>query len=717
MLTANQEQPPLSPELPDSVIALEELVSSQLGQQALQDVHRAFLVGAHAHHGQTRKSGEPYILHPVAVARILADMAMDSETLIAAILHDTIEDTPLTKEEVVELFGEVVGEIVDGVTKLDKVRFSTQLEAAAESFRKMMLAMSKDIRVILIKLADRLHNMRTLGVMRPEKKRRIAKETLDIYAPIAHRLGMDIFKRELQNLSFQNLYPKRHEVITNQVRMATGRNEERLNTIQNALQARLNEEGIPCVVDGRGKSPYSIYNKMKTKTASFHDVLDVLGFRIVVDTVGQCYQALGIVHNLYKPRSSRFKDYIAIPKSNGYQGLHTVLFGPFGDPIEIQIRTKAMDTVAERGIAAHWAYKLEEGANTANRAREWLLGLLDMQKQAGDSIEFLEHVKVDLFPDELYVFTPKGAIKELPRNATALDFAYAVHTDVGNHAVSAWVDKKVVPLRHRLNSGETVKIVTTKSAQPRAGWLENVVTSKARTAIRHFLKNLAHEEAVQIGHLMLDKALIRLGASLDNIGDERINHFLNQLKMQRLEELLAEIALGNRMPSMAARQLLEAEEEAQTETDQHENDAIVLTGSEAHVVSYGNCCHPIPGDPIMGYLSAGKGTVVHRTSCSNMKELRKSKDRWVSVVWSPDESGLYSVWLKIEVNNKPGVLAIVASSIAETDTNIEHVENRAVDAHTAQLLFMVIVKNRQHLARVMRRIRRSGLVISVHRGQ
>ncbi len=687
-----------------------------LPRRQIKKIRQAFQFGAEAHRGQTRKSGEAFIHHPLAVAGILADMNLDTETIIAALLHDTIEDTLLTKEEVDERFGETVGKLVDGVTKLDRVQFGSARRAAAESFRKMLLAMSDDIRVILIKLADRLHNMRTLTAMRPVARRRIARETLDVYAPIAHRLGMDGVKRELQELGFKHLHPMRYRVLAKQVRLAEGRSQEKLNTIQTALKTRLDAAGIRCRIEGRVKTPYSIYSKMKSKTGSFRDTMDILGFRIVVDKVTNCYQALGVVHNLYKPRSGRFKDYIAIPKSNGYQALHTVLFGPFKDPIEIQIRTAEMDAVAESGIAAHWAYKSEDGHSpTAARARAWLLRLLDMQRQAGDPIEFLEHVKVDLFPDEVYVFTPHGDIKELPRNATVLDFAYAVHTGVGNHAVHAWVDKTLCPLHHRLSSGETVKIITAPSAQPRPSWLEFVVTSKARTAVRHFLKNLAHEEAIEVGHRILDKALAALGYSLDTVGEERLEEYLRNAKLKRLEELLADVALGNRMPRMVARQLIEGIRIQPDERRKVQEEALLLSGAEGHVVSYGNCCRPIPGDRIVGYLSAGKGIVVHRKRCRNVKEFRKAPDRLIDVAWDPEETGLFAVGLRVAVKNRPGGLATVATAISEADTNIEHVIIREQDGESSCLLFTIAVRGRHHLARVMRGVRRSPVVISVHR--
>lgn len=716
MDNATASIPPHSKRLPKPVRDLERTLKGYLDPDQVEAVHNAYLTSEAAHRGQTRKSGEPYIFHPVATAQILAEMAMDQQTISAALLHDTIEDTALTKKQVLEKFGAPVAALVDGVTKLDRVKFSSAQEAAAESFRKMLLAMAKDIRVILIKLADRLHNMRTLDAMRTDKRRRIARETLEVYAPIAQRLGMDQVKRELQDLGFRALYPMRFRIISEQVRGAKGRNEEKLQTIETALKTRLKAAGIAGSIEFRAKSPYSIYRKMKAKTIPFEDIFDLLGFRIIVNSVSRCYQTLGVVHNLYKPRSGRFKDYIAIPKANGYQSLHTILFGPFGDPIEIQIRTPEMDTVSERGIAAHWTYKLdgESGGQTATRAREWLLGVLDMQKQAGNSIEFLEHVKLDLFPDEIYVFTPKGDIRELPRNSTVLDFAYSVHTDVGNHAVHAWVDKKLVPLRYRINSGESVKIITTPSAEPRPSWLEFVATSRARTAIRHYLKTLAHEDAVQMGHLMLDKALASRGASLDNLGKKRLEEFLVSAKLPRLEDLLRDVALGNRMPSLVARQLCESNRDS-AKSPEIKEEALLLTGSDGRLVNFGNCCHPIPGDPVMGFLSAGKGLVVHRRSCSNLKELRKARDRWIDVDWQPAQAGLFSVVLRVDVLNRPGGMATAASAISETDTNIEHVETKERDGASSDLMFTISVQDRKHLARVLRRLRRSELVISVHR--
>lgn len=703
--------------LPPYVLALKERLA-YLPEQNVARVLRAYEVGAVAHEGQTRKSGEPYITHPIAVAGILAEMGMDAETIIAAILHDTLEDTSLSRVALAGEFGETVAELVDGVTKLDKMRFSSRQEADAESFRKMLLAMARDLRVILIKLADRLHNMRTLGAKESDSRRRIARETLEIYAPIAQRLGMNKIKAELQDLGFHALYPDRYRVISERIRAALGNRREAMGRIEGALSARLIEERIPVRVVGRIKSPWSIYSKMRSEHKSFAQLMDVYGFRVVTDSAMSCYMALGVVHALYKPVDRRFKDFIAIPKANGYQSLHTVLLGPFGAPIEVQIRTEEMDSVAERGVAAHWAYKTESGpANSAQaRAREWLAALADSQANTSEATEFIENVKIDLFPDETYLFTPRGDILSLPRNATALDFAYAVHTDVGDHAVAARVDKKLLPLRTRLESGQLVEVITAPSALPNPAWLEFVVTGKARTAIRQYLKHLQHEDAVDFGHRMLDRALDALGTSLDSIQPEALEKFLQKSKFKRLEELLSDIALGNRMPDQVASQLVASRgTQARGTQVAHAAEKIRITGAERGVLSFANCCHPLPGDDIIGYLSPGKGIVVHRTECPNVAELRKSPERCVAIEWDRDVQGDYRAELRIEVINRPGVLATVAAAIAAADSNIENVEYVERDMSAATLLFTIEVKNRKHLAEVIRRVRRTGVVSGAYR--
>ncbi|HET7358533.1 MAG TPA: bifunctional (p)ppGpp synthetase/guanosine-3',5'-bis(diphosphate) 3'-pyrophosphohydrolase [Rhodanobacteraceae bacterium] len=705
--------------VPKDVRELERRLAGYLPPEQIARVRRAYLLGAQAHAGQKRRSGEPYITHPVAVAHILAELGLDAETIIAAILHDTLEDTGLDRARLVAEFGETVGELVEGVTKLDNVRFRSRQEALAESFRKMLLAMARDLRVILIKLADRLHNMRTLGAKDLESRRRIARETLEIYAPIAQRLGMNKFRAELQDLGFRTLYPDRYRVIGAHIKKLLGNRREAMANIERALAARLAAEQIPARVIGRIKSPYSIYSKMHGEHKSFAQVMDVYGFRVITDNVMHCYHALGAIHALYKPVEGRFKDFIAIPKANGYQSLHSVLLGPFGAPIEIQIRTEEMDSMAERGVAAHWVYKTDSSpANSAqSRAREWLTGLADRQASTTSSAEFIENVKVDLFPDEVYLFTPRGDILSLPRNATALDFAYAVHTDVGDHAVAARVERKLVPLRTRLASGQQVEIITAPSAVPNPSWLEAVVTGKARTAIRQFLKHLQHEDAVDFGHRMLDRALDARGASLDALPAATLEHYLEANKFKRLEELLAEIALGNRMPDQVAMQLLGARRRRNRKAPEpaHAAEKIRISGAERGVLSFGNCCHPLPGDDIMGYLSSGKGIVVHRSECPNVAEFRKSPERCIDIEWDRDVHGDYKVELRTEVLNKPGVLATVAAAIAAAESNIENVEYTERDATAATLLFTIEVKNRKHLADVMRRVRRTGVVNGVYR--
>ncbi|TZF90075.1 RelA/SpoT family protein [Cognatilysobacter lacus] len=692
----------------------------------LDDDQRALLVkawrlGAEAHAGQTRKSGEPYITHPVAVAQVLAEQGLDVETLIAAILHDTLEDTELSHAQLVEEFGPTVAELVEGVTKLDKLQFRDRQEAAAESFRKMLLAMSRDLRVILIKLADRLHNMRTLGAQSPESRKRIARETIEIYAPIAQRLGMNLFKAELQDHGFRGLHPWRHAVISRRILTQPVMRRELLTQIEANLAQKLAKDKLMHRLVSRVKSPWSIYTKMRTEHKSFKQVMDVFGFRVVVRNVGDCYRALGVAHSAYKPLDSRFRDFIAIPKANGYQSLHTVLFGPYGSPVEVQIRTEEMDLVAERGIAAHWSYKFGgDGFNGAqSRAHHWITNLVESQRSAGSSLEFLENVKVDLFPDEVYVFTPKGDILSLPRNSTSLDFAYAVHTDIGNTAVASRVDGKLVPLRTKLVSGQRVDVITARSSAPKPQWLEFVVTGKARTAIRQQLKQLEHEDAVQIGHRMLDRALEALDTSLERVPAARLEAYLSEHRYPRLEALLAEIALGNRMPQQVALALVR--ERGQNLQRRAENyvhapqDRILITGNEKGVISFAVCCLPVPGDEIMGYHTAGRGIVVHRIDCPNVVDYRKSPDRWVPIGWDRVVHGDFHAALKIEVDNRPGALAQVAAGIADAKANIDRVEYIERDANVAVLRFGIEVTSRSHLADVIRKVRKLNVALGVQR--
>ena len=703
---------------PEVAEQLLQKAGTYLPQEMLDKIFRAYQLGALAHQGQVRNSGEAYITHPMAVAEILADQRMDGEALCAAILHDALEDTALPRSFIADTFGESVAEMVEGVTKLDKIQFNNRQEADAESFRKMMLAMSRDIRVILIKLADRLHNMRTLESKSAESRRRIARETLEIYAPIAQRLGINVVKAELQNLGFKALYPLRYQVIAKQLANQPVLRREAMATIEARLAQRIAVENIPFRLVSRVKGPWSVYSKMRDEHKKFNEVMDVFGFRIVVKKVMQCYHALGAVHTLMKPLDGRFRDFIAIPKANGYQSLHTLLFSPLGSPVEVQIRTEEMDIVAERGIAAHWIYKNRGAAsnNAQARAQSWVNGLINSDDFALPSLEFLENVKIDLFPDEVYIFTPKGEILALPKNATPLDFAYAVHTDVGNHTVAARVDRRLVPIRTKLLSGQTVEIITAPSANPSPNWLEFVVTSKARTSIRHFLKRIEHEDAVNLGHRMLDRALELLETSLDNVSAPQLQQFLNENRYPRLEVLLADIALGNRMPDQVAR-ALQPNQSSLLGPDAliARQEEILINGSERGVLTFSTCCYPIPGDDIMGYLTAGKGVVVHRLDCPNIIDYRKHPERWVPIAWDRRVEGDFRVELRFETENKPGALAKIAAAVAECNSNIDSVNYKERDARISVMVFCIEVKDRKHLAEIIRRTRRLNVVYSVER--
>ncbi len=703
--------------VPAEWTALDRRLAEYLGAEQRAQVRRAFELGARAHSGQSRRSGEAYITHPLAVAGILAEMHLDADGICAAVLHDTLEDTAVTRADLERNFNATVADLVDGVTKLDHVEFRTRQEANAESFRKMVLAMSRDLRVILIKLADRLHNMRTIDAMGRQAQCRIALETLEIYAPIAQRLGMNQLKAELQDLGFATLHPMRHRVLAKHVADIYGSRQSHMERIQQQLLVHLAEEKIPVRIVGRIKSPYSIYTKMKAERKTLDQVMDVFGARVVVQNTLQCYMALGLVHGLYKPLEARFRDFIAIPKANGYQSLHTVLRGPANTPIEVQIRTEDMDLLAERGIAAHWSYKADSvaGNSAQSRARAWVSGLVESGGQSGTSLEFIESVKVDLFPDEVYLFTPKGDIFSLPRNATALDFAYAVHTHVGDHSVAARVDQKLVPLRTRLASGQTVEIITAAAAQPQIGWLEFVVSSRARTAIRHSLKHMQHEDAVEIGHRLLDRALEALGASLESLPGGTLDAYLAEHRLPRLEALLAEIALGNRIADPVARALVKDDASIDVDGVRRSSENILLSGAEHGVISYAHCCYPVPGDAVVGFISTGKGIVVHQQACPNVPELCKIEERCVNVGWDRQVYGDFKVALKVVVDNKPGVLARVAAAIADGDSNIDTVEYQERDLVTAAMLFVIEVKHRKHLADVMRAVRRAAPVHGVSR--
>ncbi|MDE2091912.1 MAG: bifunctional (p)ppGpp synthetase/guanosine-3',5'-bis(diphosphate) 3'-pyrophosphohydrolase [Gammaproteobacteria bacterium] len=685
-----------------------------LTQAQVDEVSQAYEFGARAHEGQRRVSGEPYISHPVAVASILADLHMDQHTIEAALLHDVIEDTPTLKEELTRRFGQEVAQLVDGVSKLTQIKFTSREQAQAENFRKMVLAMVDDIRIILVKLADRLHNMRTLGVMPPPKRRRIASETLAIYAPIAHRLGMNAVRLELEDLGFEALHPLRYKVLTKHLKRSRGHQKEMVKKITESLTGALQREHIEGIVAGREKHLYSIYRKMQSKGLSLNEVLDVYGFRIIVDKTDACYRVLGIVHNLYKPVPGKFKDYIAIPKANGYQSLHTVLIGPQGAPLEVQIRTADMDKVAGSGIAAHWLYKTgDNGATPTVRAREWLKDVVEMQQTVVNPQEFLENVRVDLFPDEVYVFTPQGDIHRLPRGATAVDFAYAVHTDVGNACVAAKINRRLVPLRTPLENGQTVEIITATNGQPNPVWLNFVVTAKARANVRHFLKNLRHEDAVELGRRMLEGALASLSMKLSRISEAHLQSLLRDFKLQTPDDLFESIGLGQHLAPLVARRLLPVN--AGDKKPVKPSAPLAITGTEGMVVSFARCCHPIPGDRIIGVLTSGKGIVIHRDDCGNLNEYRNQPDKLIEVQWEKRIKRDFPVEIRADVANQRGVLATVAAAIAETGSNIEHVNQQERDELTSVITFVFGVKDRQHLARTLRKLRSLPQVMRIQR--
>ncbi|PKM38081.1 MAG: bifunctional GTP diphosphokinase/guanosine-3',5'-bis(diphosphate) 3'-diphosphatase [Gammaproteobacteria bacterium HGW-Gammaproteobacteria-10] len=700
-------------------------LESYMDQAQINDICRAYQYGAEAHAGQFRKSGEAYICHPIAVAISLAEMRMDAKGIMAALLHDVIEDTHASKDDLGRLFSMEVAELVDGVTKLSKIDSKSRAEAQAENVRKMFLAMTKDLRVIMVKLADRLHNMQTLGSMPPEKKRRIARETLDIYAPIANRLGMNHIRHQLESLGFKALYPGRHAVLKNAVKKARGNRREIVEIIQNSIKNRLREAGLECEVEGREKNLYSIYQKMLNKKISFADVFDVYAFRILCDQPDTCYRALGIVHNLYNPVPGRFKDYIALSKANGYQSLHTILIGPYGVPIEIQIRTHEMHRMSESGIAAHWLYKSDsdkaESDKTEHaqaRANEWLRELLEIHKSAGNSMEFIDNLKIDLYPQEVFVFTPQGGIIKLPRGATIVDFAYAVHTDIGNSCVSARVDKQLVPLQTQLENGLTVEVITTSWARPNPLWLNYVVTAKARSSIRAYLKNFKQQEAINLGRRLLEKELQGMNLQLDTIPSERVNKLLEVLSVNSMDALLEDIGLGNKMPFLVAKRLSQDDISSAVRLDDNEqgvNSPLIIKGTEGMVVTLAKCCRPIPGDSIVGFFNPGRGIVVHHHECRNSSDSRKKQTGWLDVEWSKDTSGEFPAEIRIEILNQRGTLATIAATISEMDSNIENVTVVDQDDRVSVDLITLTVKDRVHLANIMRRLKKLTIVLKITR--
>ena len=688
-------------------------LTEHLTHDEIKKVRRAYFYAEQAHDGQRRKSGEPYVTHPLAVASVLAEMKMDRDCLIAAMLHDVIEDTEIDYDGITEQFGEKVAQVVDGVSKLTHLEFESKAEAQAENFQKMVLAMAEDIRVIIVKLADRLHNMRTLGAMRPDKQRRIAKETLDIYAPIAARLGMRDVQVELEDLAFQSYYPMRAKYIRRAVVQARGQRKDIISEIQNAIKLRLEQESMPGIVSGREKHLYSIYNKMKSENRSFASIMDVFAFRIVTWSVDDCYRVLGAVHNLFKPVPGRFKDYIAIPKANGYQSLHTDLFGARNITIEVQIRTEEMDAVAAQGVAEHSHYKsggdakLTEGSY--NRARKWLQGLLEMQQAAGDSMEFIDSVKKDLFPDEVYVFTPKGRILELPRGATPVDFAYAVHTDVGNSCISCRVDRHLSPLSEPLKTGQTVEIITTPRAQPNMAWLSFVVTGKARTSIRHYLKNQQQHESVELGRRLLNQYLAQYEISDKEVDEAQLNALLKELGFNTLDELLEDIGMGNRMAYVVARCLRPLNDDQSEAFDASDVRAdgkpIAIRGVDGMVMHFARCCHPIPGDSIVGNISAGRGLVVHRSHCKNLNSKREESTRSIYIEWSDTGEEEYSVVLELQVESQRGIIAQLAMAVSAVGANVKQLVSGERGGQLNAVTIELSVTHRVHLARVMKKLR------------
>ena len=695
-----------------TIDALSQRLNDYLDPSQIQQVRRSYFYAEQAHDGQKRKSGEPYVTHPLAAAAILASMRMDYQSLMAAMLHDVIEDTEITYEGIESQFGQSVADIVDGVSKLTHLEFETKAEAQASNFQKMVLAMAEDIRVILVKLADRLHNMRTLGAMPPHKQRRISRETLDIYAPIAARLGMRDLQVELEDLAFQAHYPMRSKHIRRAVVQARGQRKDVISSIQETIQKRLDQEGLNGRVTGREKHLYSIYSKMKAQRKSFAEIMDVFAFRVVTDNVDDCYRTLGTVHNLYKPVHGRFKDYIAIPKANGYQSLHTDLFGTRDITIEVQIRTKEMDVIACQGIAEHSNYKSEEGDDASEsalgsykRARKWVQGLLEMHQRAGNSMEFIDSVKTDLFPDEVYVFTPLGKIMELPSGATAVDFAYAVHTDVGNSCVSCRINRRLAPLSQPLENGQTVEVITTPSAQPNMAWLNFVMTGKARTAIRHFLKNQQRHESVELGTRLLNQFLANYGSSVNDIAQVKLKALLHEAELESLEDLLEDIGLGNRMAYVVARRLRPDEGEQEAPEGSAGRKVLSIKGTEGMVLQYAKCCTPILGDSILGHISTGKGLVIHRADCRNIGYLRDDPEKCIYLEWSENLDEEFSVNLSVEVESHRGIIAELATAASGDNADVLAIDMNDHEGELAKVQMEVMVKDRRHLARVMKRLR------------
>ena len=718
-LSKPTSEPLLPADSEDSALTVR--LNRYLKPQDIAQVWDAYRYAFQAHDGVVRKTGEPYITHPVSVACILADLHMDVPTILAALLHDVVEDTLITTVDIKEKFGQQVAELVDGVTKLDKIEFQSASQAQAENFRKMLLAMSQDVRVILVKLADRLHNMQTLDAMRPDKQKLIAKETLDIYAPIANRLGLNAIYQALEDLSFQYLYPMRFNAISKAIMAARGNRKEVVSKILDSIKQQLSMFNIEAEISGREKHLYSVYRKMTSKATPFSQVYDIYGFRVVVKDLPTCYLALGALHALYKPIPSKFKDYIAIPKANGYQSLHTTLFGPFGTPIEVQIRSTEMHNIADAGVAAHWLYKASDAQLTAlqQQTHQWLQRLLDIQSESADSLDFLEHLKIDLFPDEVYVFTPKGTILALPKRATAVDFAYAVHSDIGNSCVAVRINHELAPLRSELHNGDHVEIITGSLAKPNPAWLNYVITGRARAHIRHFLKSQQSTESANLGERMLNQALRALQVEPHQISETHWQRLIREYDVKSKSEILTDIGLGKRQSVMVAHQLLALTDD---HLEKHNNlpgmslDTITIRGTEGMAVQFAPCCKPIPGDPILGFINKDKGLVIHTHDCPSVRKFKLDPDKWLDVEWEPEGTRLFKTNLNLTVANQPGMLAKIASGIADAGSNIDNVSVEEADGSAyANLYFTVQVKNRIHLAELMRGLRKIPDVVRINR--
>jgi RelA/SpoT family (p)ppGpp synthetase len=725
-----------------------EMLETYLEVDQVKQIYVAYLFSAEAHEGQLRKSGEPYIYHPVAVAQILAELRMDTPTIIAALLHDVLEDTAVTKAQLIDYYGEHVAELVDGVSKLPKTE-DQKIESEAETeeaepakrvtpdderaanFRKMIMAMTKDIRVIVLKLADRLHNMRTLGHKSGPSQRRIARETLEIYAPLAGRLGISKLSMELEDLCFKTLYPHREAAISDYIKRQTHKREEWLNRITDTVRERLHDMGIQAEVSSRTKRSYSFYLKMASrirrhdlpheKKAVINSIKDIFGLRIIVDDVDNCYRALGIIHNLYSPKPGQFKDYIAIPKRNGYQSLHTMVIHTSKISMEVQIRARDMDDYAEYGIATHGLYKSKEHESSSFRRKttEWLRNLQEIQENARSHKDFLESVKEELFPDEIFVLTPRGDVIELKRNATAVDFAYAIHSDVGNKMIAAKVNDVLLDdLGMPLRTGQTVEVITTSWARPKLYWLDFVATKKAREGIRNFFKNLQREEAIEMGKRMLDRELEPFDLSVDILSNVQRNSVLATFNKPSISALLEDIGLGKRMALTVSRQLFPVQEgsaEAKALADA-KGKPLIVKGTEGFLVSLGNCCHPIPGDVIKGYVSTGRGIVIHTTQCKNTQSSKYKVENWIDLSWADQLESEFPVDIRLDVKNQPGVLGTIANTTASIGINIDTVYTEAKgDNENTSLRFSIKVRDRKHLAEIEQRLHRLAIVHRVYR--